>query len=57
LKEVYNWFTEGFDTPMLIEAKNMLEKIYSWIQKSLDYSRNLEKFYTKFSPLISLTYW
>jgi hypothetical protein len=28
LKEVYNWFTEGFDTPMLIEAKNMLEKIY-----------------------------
>ena len=29
LKEVYNWFTEGFDTPMLIEAKNMLEKIYS----------------------------
>ena len=24
LKEVYNWFTEGFDTPMLIEAKEML---------------------------------
>ena len=27
LKEVYNWFTEGFETPMLIEAKEMLEKI------------------------------
>ena len=22
---VYDWFTEGFDTPDLIEAKNLLE--------------------------------
>jgi adenylate cyclase len=27
LSEVYNWFTEGFDTPDLIEAKSLLEAL------------------------------
>ena len=27
LEEVYNWFTEGFDTPDLIEAKTLLEEL------------------------------
>ena len=27
LAEVYNWFTEGFDTPDLIEARELLEEI------------------------------
>jgi len=25
LSEIYNWFTEGFDTPDLREAKTLLE--------------------------------
>jgi hypothetical protein len=25
LQEVYDWFTEGFDTPMLVEARGLLE--------------------------------
>jgi len=29
LQEVYDWFTEGFDTPMLIEARDMLEALAS----------------------------
>ena len=27
LTEIFNWFTEGFDTPDLIEARNLLEKL------------------------------
>ena len=27
LGEIYNWFTEGFDTPDLIEAKTLLENL------------------------------
>jgi hypothetical protein len=27
LAETYGWFTEGFDTPDLKEAKSMLEKL------------------------------
>jgi hypothetical protein len=27
LSEGYNWFTEGFDTPDLIEAKSLLEAL------------------------------
>jgi tetratricopeptide (TPR) repeat protein len=27
LSEIYNWFTEGFDTPNLIEAKTLLEEL------------------------------
>lgn len=27
LSEVYDWFTEGFDTPDLLEAKTLLEKL------------------------------
>ena len=27
LQEVYGWFTEGLDTPMLIEAREMLERL------------------------------
>ena len=27
LSEIYNWFTEGFDTKDLIEAKTLLEKL------------------------------
>jgi predicted ATPase len=27
LKEIYNWFTEGFDTQDLQEAKALLEKL------------------------------
>jgi predicted ATPase/DNA-binding SARP family transcriptional activator len=27
LEEAYNWFTEGFDTPDLIEASSLLEKL------------------------------
>ena len=27
LAEVYNWFTEGFDTPDLKEAKLLLEEL------------------------------
>lgn len=26
LQEVYDWFTEGFDTPMLVEARELLEE-------------------------------
>jgi predicted ATPase len=29
LAEIYNWFTEGFDTPDLIEAKSLLEECQS----------------------------
>ena len=27
LAEIYNWFTEGFDTPDLKDAKALLEKL------------------------------
>jgi hypothetical protein len=27
LKPIYNWFTEGFDTPVLKEAKALLEQL------------------------------
>jgi predicted ATPase len=27
LSEIYNWFTEGFDTPDLIDAKALLEEL------------------------------
>jgi predicted ATPase len=27
LNEVYNWFTEGFDTADLMEAKDLLEEL------------------------------
>jgi predicted ATPase len=27
LAPVYNWFTEGFDTPVLQEAKGLLEEL------------------------------
>ena len=27
LTEIYNWFTEGFNTPDLVEAKTLLEKL------------------------------
>jgi hypothetical protein len=27
LTEVYGWFTEGFDTPDLMEAKALLEEL------------------------------
>ena len=27
LSKIYNWFTEGFDTPELIEAKKLLEEV------------------------------
>jgi len=27
LSEIYNWFTEGFDTPDLREAKILLETV------------------------------
>jgi len=27
LAEIYNWFTEGFDTPDLQEAKALLEEL------------------------------
>jgi predicted ATPase len=27
LAPVYNWFTEGFDTPVLMEAKALLEQL------------------------------
>ena len=29
LQEIYEWFTEGFDTPMLIEASELLEELAS----------------------------
>ena len=29
LAEVYGWFTEGFDTPDLIEANGLLEELAS----------------------------
>jgi DNA-binding SARP family transcriptional activator len=29
LQEVYDWFTEGFDTPILIEARDLLEELVS----------------------------
>jgi len=25
LQDIYDWFTEGFDTPMLVEAKRLLD--------------------------------
>lgn len=28
LGEIYDWFTEGFDTPDLREAKTLLEELY-----------------------------
>jgi predicted ATPase len=28
LSPVYGWFTEGFDTPDLLEAKNLLDALY-----------------------------
>jgi predicted ATPase len=31
LSEVYNWFTEGFDTKDLQEAKMLLEELHHWI--------------------------
>jgi len=27
LAPVYNWFTEGFDTPDLVDAKTLLEEL------------------------------
>lgn len=27
LSEIYGWFTEGFDTPDLIDAKALLEQL------------------------------
>ena len=27
LAPVYNWFTEGFDTPVLVEAKALLDEL------------------------------
>ena len=27
LAEVYDWFTEGFDTPDLVEAKTLLDEL------------------------------
>jgi hypothetical protein len=27
LADIYNWFTEGFDTPDLIDAKALLEEL------------------------------
>ena len=30
LQEVYDWFTEGFDTPMLVEARELLEDLASF---------------------------
>jgi predicted ATPase len=27
LEEIYGWFTEGFDTPDLIEARTLLEEL------------------------------
>ncbi len=27
LSEIYGWFTEGFDTPDLIEAKALLDEL------------------------------
>jgi len=27
LTEIYNWFTEGFDTPDLIETKTLLDEL------------------------------
>jgi hypothetical protein len=29
LQEVYDWFTDGFDTPMLIEARELLKDLAS----------------------------
>ena len=29
LAEIYNWFTEGFDTPDLIDAKSLLDDLNS----------------------------
>ncbi|MGD8813909.1 MAG: hypothetical protein PVI78_05475, partial [Anaerolineales bacterium] len=29
LQEIYDWFTEGFDTPMLVEARKLLEDLAS----------------------------
>jgi predicted ATPase len=31
LREIYDWFTEGFDTPDLVEAKALLEELYSYL--------------------------
>jgi predicted ATPase len=27
LAEIYNWFSEGFDTPDLIDAKSLLDEL------------------------------
>jgi predicted ATPase len=33
LAPVYGWFTEGFDTRDLKEAKTLLEELVSWQQR------------------------
>ena len=30
LSEIYNWFTEGFDTADLKDAKALLDELNSW---------------------------
>ncbi len=30
LTEIYNWFTEGFDTADLKDAKALLDELNSW---------------------------
>jgi predicted ATPase len=37
LAEIYGWFTEGFDTADLQEAKALLEELNHWVIESLDY--------------------
>jgi predicted ATPase len=31
LRDVYDWFTEGFDTPDLVDAKALLDELYSYL--------------------------
>jgi hypothetical protein len=39
LAPVYRWFTEGYDTRDLQEAKALLNELVWWFRSSLDYYR------------------
>jgi predicted ATPase len=39
LAEIYNWFTEGFDTPDLTEARALLEEVDQEINRDSDHLR------------------
>ena len=43
LSEIYDWFTEGFDTKDLQEAKALLEELNHWVIGSLRTIESLNK--------------